>query len=76
MNNADGGLRFAVEDPTKLSVADLAPPSEHELLQQQQQAMQHQGSIGRSVEHGQRPPRDNGGEESSVAPKQVRRRAF
>lgn len=69
MDNA-AGHRF--EDPTEVLQADLAPPSEQELIQQQNQAQRSSAQPGE--EHSQNPPRESSAEDPPSAPQQVRAR--
>lgn len=59
------------EDPAKLSQADLAPPSEHELLQQHHQS-RFSSMEGGDTERSGNPPQGSGEEEPSTASQQVR----
>lgn len=69
----DNAARHPFEDPTEVSQADLAPPSEQELIQQQNQARE-SSSAQPGEEPSQNPPREGSAEDPSSASQQVRAR--
>ena len=73
----DDAAGHQFEDPTEVPHADLAPPSEPELIQQQQHQAQRSSSSSAQpgAEPSQNPPRESSADIPSSAPQQVRARA-
>ena len=73
----DDAAGHQFEDPTEVPHADLAPPSEPELIQQQQHQAQRSSSSSAQpgAEPSQNPPRESSADIPSSAPHQVRARA-